>query len=405
MPGAGTRAAITTNSPPARCLDITRLIRRAGRPMTGVDRVEFAYLRALVAEPVPLFALARTRIGYVLLGPEGAAAIRACAGSEDWGPMDTIGRLLRRGPVARRQAEAALRRHALARCLPQGLGAMLRRHLPEGVSYINTGHSNLTDRVLSGISSVQHARIAVLVHDTIPLDFPQYQRAETLRKFKHFLSRTARSADMVICNSQATLRDCQRHLEAFGRIPDGIVAPLGIETVTPDARPDLPDGPYFVTVGTIEPRKNHALLLDLWDHFATEGRTGPHLLICGGRGWKNDAVFARLDAGNPLVQECPGLSDARIAALLQHSRGLLFPSLAEGYGLPPIEAAALGVPVLVSDLDIYRETLADIPIYLPPGDVYSWRKKIEQLAEQKPSSIAFVPPGWDEHFNLVLSSV
>lgn len=373
--------------------------------MTGVDRVEFAYLRALVADPVPLFALARTRIGYVLLGPDGAAAILACAGAEDWGPMDALGRILRRGPVARRQAEAALRRHALARCLPQGLGAMLRRHLPEGVSYLNTGHSNLTDRVLSSLGSVRNARIAVLVHDTIPLDFPQYQRAETLRKFKHFLSRTSRYADLVICNSRATLRDCQRHLEAFGRIPDGIVAPLGIETVTPDTSAEGPEGPYFITVGTIEPRKNHALLLDIWDHFATEGRTGPQLLICGGRGWKNDAVFTRLDAGNPLVQECPRLSDARIAALLQGSRGLLFPSLAEGYGLPPIEAAALGVPVLVSDIDIYRETLADIPIYLPSGDVYSWRKKIDQLNEQKPSPIAFVPPCWEEHFNLVLSSV
>ena len=51
MPGAGTRAAVTKNSPPARCLDITRLIRRAGRVMTGVDRVEFAYLRALLADP------------------------------------------------------------------------------------------------------------------------------------------------------------------------------------------------------------------------------------------------------------------------------------------------------------------------------------------------------------------
>lgn len=373
--------------------------------MTGVDRVEFAYLRALVADPLPLFALARTRIGYVLLGPDGAAAILACAGAEDWGPMDTLGRVLRRGSVARRQAEAALRRHALARCLPQGLGAMLRRHLPEGVSYLNTGHSNLTDRVLSGMGSVRDSRIAVLVHDTIPLDLPQYQRPETLRKFKHFLSRTARSADLVICNSQATLRDCQRHLEAFGRIPDGIVAPLGIETVSPDARSDVPDGPYFVTVGTIEPRKNHALLLDIWDHFAAEGRTGPHLLICGGRGWKNDAVFARLDAGNPLVQECPGLSDGQIAGLLRGSRGLLFPSFAEGYGLPPIEAAALSVPVVVRDLDIYRETLGDIPIYLPSGDVYSWRKKIEQLTEQRPSPIEFVPPGWDEHFNIVLSRV
>lgn len=373
--------------------------------MTGVDRVEFAYLRALVADPVPLFALARTRIGYVLLDRPGATAILGCAQRDDWGPLDALGRVMRRGSETHRRAEAALRRHARARCLPQRLGAMLRQHLPEGTCYINTGHSNLTDRVIRGLGRVPGMRIAVLLHDTIPLDFPQYQRPETLGKFKHFLARVARSADLVICNSKATLADGQRHLEAFGRLPDGLVAPLGIETVAPGPCPDLPEAPYFVTLGTIEPRKNHALLLDAWDHFAAEGRNAPRLVICGARGWKNETVLARLDAGNPLVEERPGLADAEIATLLKHSQGLLFPSLAEGYGLPPVEAAALGVPVVVSDLGIYRETLGDIPIYLPPSDVYSWRKKIEQLTEQKPAPIEFVPPDWDNHFNIVLSRV
>lgn len=403
MPGAGTRAAITRSSPPARCLDITRLIRRAGRVMTGVDRVEFAYLRALVADPVPLFALARTRLGYVLLSQEGAAEILRRARDDAWGRLDALG-LVMPGTVARRRAEAALRRHALARALPAGLGAMLRRNLPAGTVYYNTGHSNLTERVAEAWRDLPGARIEVLVHDTIPLDFPQYQRPETLRKFTRFLGRTAQLADRVICNSQATLEDCQRHMQVFGRIPPGIAAPLGIETPKPGPCPDdLPEGPFFVSLGTIEPRKNHALLLDIWDQFAAEGRHGPHLILCGGRGWNNRAVFDRLDAGNPLVQERPGLSDGAVAALLLRSRGLLFPSLAEGYGLPPIEAAALGVPVLVSDLAVYRETLEDIPIYLPPQDAYSWRQKIEQLQEQRPPTPPYLPPSWTGHFNLVLT--
>lgn len=403
MPGAGTSPATTKNKPAARCLDITRLIRRAGRPMTGVDRVEFAYLRALVKDNVPLFALARTRLGYVLLDAVGAAKVLAKAQSDDWGPLDVLGRLSRR-PEMRLRAEADLRRLARARCLPQRLGAMLRRYLPAGTHYLNTGHSNLTDRVISGMKRAG-ARIAVLVHDTIPLDFPQYQRSDTLRKFKHFLGRSARNADLVIANSRATLADCQRHMEIFGRIPDGIVAPLGIDVVAPDASMALPEAPYFITVGTIEPRKNHALLLDIWDQFASEGRHAPRLVICGARGWRNEAVLARLDAGNRLVEERAGLTDAEVAALVKGARALLFPSLAEGYGLPPVEAAARGVPVVVSDLGIYRETLGDIPIYAASPDVYLWRKKIEQLTEQRPVPKEFVPPGWDEHFNIVLSRV
>ena len=400
MPGAGTSPAITTSNPPARCLDITRLIRRAGRPMTGVDRVEFAYLRALVADPVPVYALARTRLGYVLLGPEGAEAILHRAGSDTWGALDLPGRVLRKGSDKQRRAEADLRRNALARSLPGGLPAMLKRHLPAGTSYLNTGHSNLTARVIAALRRAG-ARITVLIHDTIPLDHPEFQRPGQPETFRAFLTR-AESADRIICNSQATRADCTRHMT---RPPDMIVARLGLEPVTPGPCPPHPEVPYFVTVGTIEPRKNHALLLDIWDGFAAEARPAPRLLICGTRGWNNARVFDRLDKGNPLIEERAGLSDPQIAALLVRSAGLLFPSVAEGYGLPPLEAAALGVPVIVCDLPVYRETLGDTGIYLPPRDVYSWRNKIEQLAEQTPPRRDYAPPGWDDHFNIVLSSV
>jgi hypothetical protein len=69
MHGDGTKLAnIQNNPPPARLLDVTRLIRRAGRVLTGVDRVEMAYLDAVLADPVPIFGLVRTSLGYVLLG-------------------------------------------------------------------------------------------------------------------------------------------------------------------------------------------------------------------------------------------------------------------------------------------------------------------------------------------------
>lgn len=87
--------------------------------MTGVDRVELAYLRALLADPVPLYALARTRLGYVLLAQEGAAALLQKLGTDSWGRLDLLGRVTR-GAVMRRRAEADLRRQALARALPAG---------------------------------------------------------------------------------------------------------------------------------------------------------------------------------------------------------------------------------------------------------------------------------------------
>ncbi|SMX33743.1 glycosyltransferase family 4 protein [Maliponia aquimaris] len=384
-----------------RLLDLSRLISRAGRPMTGVDRVEFAYLTHLM-QAGPLWGLVRTSLGYVLLDPSGCARLRDRLQAQDWGPADRLSRIVRDIDPMRARAEADLRRLCRARCLPLRLPAMLRRHLPRGVTYLNTGHTNLTERVLAALRGVG-ARVSVFIHDTIPLDHPQFQRPGTVDRFRSFLARAAR-ADLLICNSRQTEGDLARHLGA--RLPQTVAAPLGLDLTTPTEAPKGPwTDPYFVTLGTIEPRKNHGFLLDLWDDIPDA-----HLLICGSRGWENHATFARLDARPPRIHELAGLDDSQVAALLTGSAGLLFPSLAEGYGLPPVEAAALGVPVLVNDLPIYREVLGDIPVYAPVSDGYLWRQEINRMAghhragrtraDQAPR---FAPPTWEAHFKTVLT--
>ncbi|MDA7429461.1 glycosyltransferase family 1 protein [Primorskyibacter aestuariivivens] len=380
--------------------------------MTGVDRVEYAYLRRLIDDDTPLFALARTRIGYVLLDRDGARSLCQKIAADDWGALDALGRLAPHVPEMRRRAEADLRRHAIARCLPIRLPKMLARHVPGGCVYLNTGHSNLTNRVIGAWQHLGDAGVAVLVHDTIPLDHPEYQRAETAKAFRVFLNRVSRAADLVIYNSQQSRHYAERHMAPMGRVPDGIVAHLGVDVPIPvpmELPSSLPPpGPFFVCVGTIEPRKNHALLLDVWERLLASDAPVPHLVICGARGWENDAVFRRLDETDRWkghVHECPGLSDGAIAALLQQSRGLLFPSMAEGFGLPPVEAAAMGIPVICGDLPVYREILSDIPIYLKASDPYSWANKIKEIAEQRPPQTDYQPPDWDRHFNLVLNRV
>ncbi|APZ52794.1 glycosyltransferase family 4 protein [Salipiger abyssi] len=422
---------ITTADP--RLLDLTRLVSRAGRPFTGIDRVEYAYLDRLLREPGPLFGLVRSSLGYLLLDRAGCADLKRRIDGHDWPAPDRLSRLRRLAP-GRAGAETALRRVALARCLPRGLRRMLRAHLPAGMHYLNIGHTNLTDRVLSALRSVPGLRIAVLLHDTIPLDYPDYQGPGITERFHGFLLRMGRFADLVICNSAQTERDMRRHLDPLGLRPGSVVAHLGIDVPRPG---EAPQGPwtgqrYFVVLGTIEPRKNHALLLDLWEggaplpeEAATE-RAGPffeylqkdegaepHLLICGARGWNNDDVFARLDRGIPRVHELPGLEDGQIAALLAESAGLLFPSHAEGYGLPPMEAAALGVPVLAGDLPVLREVLGDIPVYASVSDRYLWAQNITRMAEDRRAdpdsetrrSTAWQPPGWEAHFKTVLTLI
>ncbi len=396
--------------PPARLLDVTRLLRRAGRVWTGVDRVELAYLQELVSGPVPVWGLARTPFGYLLLDRDGLIGFHArLRGDLPFTEPDILSRLQRSMPETARRALTDTRGLAVARCLPQGLGRMLRRHLPEGMAYLNVGHSNLTQRVLGAVRGVPRARIAVLIHDVIPLNYPQYQRPGTAEVFERKLRRVRAHADLILYNSSDTQARTQKVMSEWGKVPPGIVAHLGTALPAPDARalPEglPPAGVYFVTIGTIEPRKNHVLLLDIW---ARLGPDAPMLLICGSRGWNNEAVFARLDALGPraCVREVGGLDDAALAALIAGAQGLLFPSHAEGFGLPAVEALQLGTPVMCSNMATFREILANNAVYLDDSDPELWEKVIVDWSKRPRDSLrvrGFEAPTWSAHFKIALS--
>lgn len=381
--------------PTARLLDVTRLMRRSGKVLTGVDRVELAYVRALVADDIPMFGLVRSRIGYILLDQLGVERMIPLL----CGPASG-----QNAQAQQRQSWRRARKHAIGRVPPFLLRAMLRRKLPSGFAYLNVGHSNLTGRVLGAMRGLD-ARVAVFIHDVIPLDFPEFQRDGTVQPFSEMIARVGKYADLVIYNSRETQARAGPYLS---HIPASIVSHLGTDKF--EAHPaeiphDVPqDAPFFVCVGTIEPRKNHAFLLDVWREL---GAQAPGLIIAGGRGWKNDEVFARLDTlppGSP-VHEVAGLSDGALAALMDRAAGLVFPSLAEGFGLPATEAAARGIPLIVNDLPVLREILGDIPIYADVSDRYLWINKINELASfgpNAPDQQQFVPPTWDAHFKTVL---
>ncbi len=366
--------------------------------MTGVDRVEFAYLDQFLRLDTPCLGLVRTALGLLLLDRTAMAALRD--GTLDLTRSDLIGRIAWRRDPARGRTEAALRCLAIARCTKRGLARLLKRHLPPGSSYFNTGHANLDDRVLRQIRAAG-LKIAVLVHDTIPLDHPEFARPDTVAPFRRKMQVVAIHADLVIHTTQATRAQTEAQLARLGRVPDGITAKLGVPVAQPIAT-DIPAQPYFVTLGTIEPRKNHALLLNLWAQMPEP----PGLLILGGRGWSNAEVFARLDAlpDDSPVQERAGLTDGQIAFLLQGAQALLFPSFAEGFGIPALEAASLGTPVVAVDLPVFQELLGEFAVYLDVTDSYSWMETISRLAKVGITKRTVkTPPNWAEHFKLVLS--
>lgn len=416
MPGVGTKMAITKNSPPARCLDLTRLISRVGRgPMTGIDRVEFEYLNTLLTIDTPLFGLVNVRPGFALLDRQGLRAVfDRLTGRTLWGGRDLFATMSLKSPDAQRRAAADIRRFAIAVGSKRTLAAKIQSLLPDGLVYLNVGHSNLSDATLSAVKSVPNCKITVMIHDTIPLDFPQYQKNETVEAFRLKLDSVSKYADLILTVSRDSQQGLLRHLSTLARVPEILVAPIGIRQ-TPSNPTDLPSDlkgaePYFVALGTIEPRKNHSLLLDIWDNFfGIDG--APRLVIIGQRGWKNEAVFARLDRNPPLVSELNAVSDAGVSAIMAGATGLLFPSFAEGFGLPLAEAQAADLPVICNDLPVFHELFGNYPIYADVADMYLWKKEIEKLAvvgknpggKRHNSQADMMPLTWDHHFNLALN--
>lgn len=376
--------------------------------MTGIDRVEFAYLTHLARLETPLFGLVRSAAGWLLLDGPGCAGLADLArGTAELPPADLLSRLLHRHDRLRARAETAARQVAVRRAARPGLPRLLR-HLPEGTSYLNVGHANLGDRALGALAR-GGLRVSVMIHDTIPLDHPHFARPGTAEPFRARLAAVSAHATRVIHLTHATRQGTEAHLARMGRLPPGLVAPIGVEPAHPDPGA-LPPGldlgaPFFVTLGTIEPRKNHALLLDVWAQLPPPV---PRLFILGNRGWADAGLLARLDAlpVGGAVQVLHGLPDAAVAALLGRAQALLAPSLAEGFGLPPVEAASLGTSVIAADLPVTRELLGNKAVYLPATDIYSWVETIvRQLAQPQSAGdkTPWQPPTWAVHFKTVLS--
>ncbi|MEM6386010.1 MAG: glycosyltransferase family 1 protein [Pseudomonadota bacterium] len=380
-------------------LDLSRSFSSLGRGIaTGIDRVERAYLDENIRRGG--WGIIRTPRGFLLFEPDRLARLPEYLERTDLDGADQASTI--RAIASSRSSNLSIRK--------------IMWRMPNGLAYLNVGHTNLNPQTMRAMMEMPDHSKVVMIHDTIPIDHPDFQTEASRAKFVERLTTVINFANHIVVPSDEVRENVERRMVGTGHRVPVVVSPLGVDLGPTPLDYERGDKPFFVVVGTIEPRKNHKLLLDIWDRMnrKMDEQRIPELRIIGARGWGNKEVFDILD-NSPMmgrtVFELGPLPDKEMKRHVAGATALLFPSLAEGFGLPPFEAATFGVPSVCAPLRPTEIHLGDMAIYADTDDMYQWFQAIrelasEEVAEQNRRSTAlrsFQLPTWEKHFDRVFS--
>lgn len=224
-----------------------------------------------------------------------------------------------------------------------------------------------------------HDMQVITIHDLICIHHPTQHKTQNLY-FRTVVPRLLRKSQAVFTVSETTKGEIS---EYYGIQEDRIfVVPNGVDqnVFRPGSNGGSREKEYLLVVGASYPHKNIDDLLRQWHHW--KGRY--KIVIASAKG--SYAVFLRklvADLGLENDVEFTGYVDEkRLVTLYQNCAALVFPSLWEGFGLPPIEALACGRPVIVSDIPVHREVLDNAAFYIRPGDQGTWHTAFSGLTDR-----------------------
>lgn len=226
--------------------------------------------------------------------------------------------------------------------------------------------------------------IFTIMHDLIPIDFPQFVGPHHARGFVRNTAWQLENSHLLVCVSKYTADRVRCHASASNpdRVPEVAVASPGAflkEGVADRRRGSRRQGQgrkFVLYCSTIEIRKNHILLLKVWRRLLPLlGDRLPTLVFCGRWGWMYDELVAFMDA-NPELREHvefrSNLSDRQLAELYRDAEFSVYPSAVEGWGLGAAECLDFGLPVLISDAPSLTEATQGLMPTLPARDVEAW---------------------------------
>lgn len=288
-----------------------------------------------------------------------------------------------------RRIRRSLRARRVAYWRPAPLGACTESFSP-GDILVSLGTTWENPRYVELLRRMRQlgVRVAILIHDIIPVACPELVEVALRQRFEPWLEGILGNSDLLLTNSKhsrAMLRDyAERRRLAMPpvdvlRFGTGFSSGTAVLASGDAAFPQ----PFVLYVSTIEVRKNHALLLRVWRRLIERHGAAavPRLLLIGRIGWLVDDVMAELSRNGPLRDKVivrSGLSDAEVAAAYRQCLFTVFPSLMEGWGLPVEESLEHGKLCVASDRGAIPEVAGDLVDYFDPGDDASAYAAIER---------------------------
>lgn len=263
--------------------------------------------------------------------------------------------------------------------------------------------------------------IVFFVHDIIPLTHPQVYHPVHVKRFREWFWQIVQISDILICNSHFTQKSVLAYLNQQSDISPPISAVIHLGY---DLGP-LPSGDIhhsrlrlalikssasFLCVGTLEPRKNLDILIDAFEALWNEQHK-VSLILIGRAGWLCEDLLTRIrrhpEQGKQLFW-FSDVGDTDLTLAYQKASALIFPSIVEGFGLPLVEALRQELPVIASDIPVFREIAGGYAHYFPPHDAQALANLIRGYTKKPnrdPFNVPFQWPTWEASTKQLLTTL
>ncbi len=243
---------------------------------------------------------------------------------------------------------------------------------------------------------IDNTKIIVTVHDLIYKTYPQGHTPETIAQTERQLNEAVAKASKIICTSQSTLNDLHKYFSveksrtctAYQGVDKDVFYPLKSEEKDAALRILKKKGitqPFILFVGTIEPRKNIANLLEAFHHLRSRAKFSGQLVCVGMKGWMSDglsALIERLELQQHVI--FPGyLTDQELRCFYGLTQVFVFPSFYEGFGFPIVEAFSCGAAVVASSTSSCGEIAGDAALLINPKRSDEIASAIERILQDE----------------------